>query len=97
MTASRENRCRQSSSLQHRVWKFLPSADNACLIRPGNTSPAPAGAWVQLRQNGKRTGVKYLTKKDLPPAAEEAGFDVLITTDTNIPYQQTSTAETWRS
>ena len=39
-------------------------------------------------KEAKAQGWDTLSNGDLLKAAEEAGFEVLLTTDTNLPYQQ---------
>ncbi len=39
-------------------------------------------------KEARAQGWDTLSNGDLLKAAEEAGFDVLLTTDTNLPYQQ---------
>lgn len=39
-------------------------------------------------KEAKEQGWDTLSNGDLLKAAEDAGFDVLLTTDTNLPYQQ---------
>ncbi len=39
-------------------------------------------------KEARAQGWDTLSNGDLLNAAEEAGFDVLLTTDTNLPYQQ---------
>ena len=51
---------------------------------PG-TFPALQGHIVK---EAKAQGWDTLSNGDLLNAAEEAGFDVLLTTDTNLPHQQ---------
>jgi len=52
----------------------------------------PVGIRTALRSHYVRTarqlGWGTLTNGDLLPQAEAAGFDVLVTTDQNIPHQQ---------
>jgi hypothetical protein len=45
----------------------------------------------------KRRGGNTLSNGELLRAAEEAGFDVFLTTDTNLPYQQNLEIASWRS
>jgi hypothetical protein len=52
----------------------------------------PRGIAQALRghtvKEAKSEGWDTLSNGELLKAAEEAGFDVLLTTDTNLPYQQ---------
>jgi hypothetical protein len=52
----------------------------------------PRGIAQALRghtvKEAKAQGWDTLSNGDLLKVAEEAGFDVLLTTDTNLPYQQ---------
>jgi hypothetical protein len=48
-------------------------------------------------KEARAQGWDTLNNGDLLRAAEEAGFDVLLTTDTNLPHQQFWKAANWRS
>lgn len=49
--------------------------------------PAPCKA-ISLKKQEHKGGWDTLSNGDLLKAAEEAGFEVLLTTDTNLPHQQ---------
>jgi hypothetical protein len=53
-------------------------------------TPAPIRRALQNHtvKTAREQGWSTLLNGDLLRAAEEAGFDVFLTTDTNIPYQQ---------
>src|ERR1700731_3300123 len=48
-------------------------------------------------KEARAQGWDTLNNGNLLRAAEEAGFDVLLTTDTNLPHQQIWKAANWRS
>jgi hypothetical protein len=43
---------------------------------------------IALREDKNLCQLAELSNGDLLKAAEEAGFEVLLTTDTNLPHQQ---------
>lgn len=58
------------------------------LFDQGTPVPLRRALGYNYVKTAREQGWSTLTNGDLLRAAEQAGFDVLITTDTNIPYQQ---------
>ena len=58
--------------------------------------PAPLHAFLTGHsvRTAKAQGLATFTNGDLLTAAQDAGFDVLVTTDKNIRYQQNLTSRT---
>lgn len=70
------------------VWKPRPTPVNADPLRPRNTgcdSPSLEGHVVKT---AREQGWTALLNGELLRVAEQAGFDVPLTTDKNIAYQQ---------
>jgi hypothetical protein len=51
-------------------------------------SAADAHSVCHTVKEARAQGWDTLSNGDLPNAAEKAGFEVLLTTDTNLPHQQ---------
>ena len=63
------------------------------LILFDHGTPAPLAAFLTAHtvKKTKEMGWDTLSNGDLLKAAEEAGFEILLTTDKNIQYQQNLT------
>jgi len=58
------------------------------LFDQGTPIPSRRALGNHLVRTAREQGWSTLLNGDLLRAAEKAGFDVLLTTDTSIPYQQ---------
>jgi hypothetical protein len=92
--ASRESKFKLCWTLQSAVSRNRQHLVNANPIRPGTRVAIRNLLKTHEVHAAREMGWSTLSNGELLRAAEDAGFDVLLTTDTNLPYQQAITGRT---